>query len=571
MAIVLAALAVWMAYEMYARAQTEELWGHRTLVLLLAGWGLLVLFFYPKNQLLTWATLSGALLGLGFPGWLPLPFLMFIALVPLLFVEYALRDRADKPATFQVFRYSFHTFVVWNILSTAWIANSSIAAGLFTIIANSLLMTIPFVLAHHTRRVMERLGYAPLIAYWLVFEYLHYNWELHFPWLTLGNSFAQLPAFVQWYEYTGVLGGSLWVLLANVLFFEWLQVAHTRRQTLLRLSAWIALPIVFSLYQYFIWQEAEAGIEVVVVQPNYEPHYEESEVEEAEKLAKCLRLAEVQVTETTDYLLLPEATFGYAEVRQMEVYPTFQALREWAQRYPRLHIVSGANVYRELAPDEPATKVTRARPGSSFRYEAYNAAIQLRSNSRQVQLHKKSKLVPGPENFPFRRALFFLTPLLERFGGTTAGLGMEDQPVVFEGETARIAPLICYESVFGAYVSQFVRGGAQAIFIMTNDGWWDRSLGHRQHLYFASLRAIESRRSIARAANTGVSAFINSRGDIVESTAYGEAAAIKARISVHSAPTFYLQWGDMIGRLSLFVAAIFLLNTLVRNILQKEG
>ena len=136
---------------------------------------------------------------------------------------------------------------------------------------------------------------------------------------------------------------------------------------------------------------------------------------------------------------------------------------------------------------------------------------------------------------------------------------------------ARIAPVICYESIFGEYHNGYIKKGAQAIFIMTNDGWWDNTAGHRQHLYFASLRAIETRRGIARSANTGISAFVNQRGDILQPTKYGEAVAIKGSLHLNDAITFYVRWGDIIARVALFLTAIFLLNTIVKGKLKKAG
>lgn len=574
--IVLIAIAGWMSYDLYKLGQTQQLWGYRPLVLFLAAWTAIALLWFKPNRLLTWSTLSGILLGLGFPGWMPLPFLMFGALVPLLFAEDQVSKNSGQPSRGKVFKYSFHTFILWNILSTYWIANSSLVAGVFAIVANSLLMTIPFVLSHQTRRVMSRLGYAPLIAYWLVFEYLHYNWELNYPWLTLGNSFAQIPAFVQWYEYTGVLGGSLWILLSNVLIFQLVQLVKNKknyRGEAIRFGALILIPIGVSLFWYFRFEEAGKQIEVVVVQPNYEPHYVEPEVSEAAKLERCLELAAQEVTANTDYLIFPEAVFGFVETHQMNEYATFQRLRDWMKQYPKLHIISGVNAYHIFQDGEmpsDAARTDTSQSGAIIRYEMLNAAVQLSPNSQQIQLHKKSRLVPGPESFPFKRFLFFLTPVLEQFGGTTAGVGTEGEPTVFDNETAQIAPLICYESAFGEYVTYFVRRGAEAIVIMTNDGWWDHTAGHRQHLYFASLRAIETRRSVARAANTGVSAFVNQRGDILQKTTYEASAVIKETITLNQAPTFYIRWGDMIGRLSLFAAAIFVLNTFVRGIVRKE-
>lgn len=570
---VLVAIIGWMSYALYARAQQELLWGARPLVLLLAAWTLFVLVFYPKNRLLGLSTLSGLLLGLGFPGWLPLPFFLLVAFVPLLMVDKILFETAGKPEFKGIFKYSFHTFLLWNIISTYWIANSSLVAGIFTLLVNSALMTLPFLAFQLSRRVMPKLGYAPLLAYWLAFEYLHFKWELNYPWLTLGNGFAQLPELVQWYAFTGVFGGSLWVLLSNLLIIKIVQIHQNGvayKKEVMRLSALILIPVLFSLVQYFTFREIGEKIEVVVVQPGYEPHYAEPNVPEQTKVERCLELATQKVTDSTDYLVFPEATFGYMEVNEMQANPTFERLRDFMSKYPNLHIVTGASLYKVLRANEPNTPATRTtRQG--MRYEGYNAAVQLSPNSGDIPIHKKSKLVPGPESFPFKRYLFFLTPIIDKLGGTTAGLGTESIPQVFNTAKARIAPIICYESVFGEYITYYARRGAEALFIMTNDGWWDDTPGHWQHLYFASLRAVETRRWVARAANTGNSAFINQRGDRLQVTPYGKSDVIKLTLYLNDEPTFYIRWGDIIARINLFLTILFLLNTLVRNITKKEA
>lgn len=564
----LIALIGWMSYSIYARTQEELLWGARTLVLFLAFWTLVVVLFYPKNRLLGWSTLSGVLLGLGFPGWLPLPFLLFFGFVPLLQVVKKITEPSENQKVGSIFKYSFHTFLIWNILSTYWVANSSLVAGIFTLLANSLLMTFPFLAGQWTYKVLPRLGFAPLVSYWLAFEFLHFHWELNYPWLTLGNGFAQFPAVVQWYAYTGIFGGSLWILLVNLLIFKAIEIYRThksyRKTSILALVVTL-LPILLSLVQYFTFEETGDKIEVIAVQPGYEPHYAEPNTSEANKLERCVELTTKYLDLNTDYLIFPEATFGYVEITQMSVYPPFERLNELVRDHPGLHIVTGASVYRVIQADEPnteATRIARSQDGNSMRYEAYNAAVQLSTNAIEFPVHKKSRLVPGPESFPFKRILFFLKPLVEKMGGTTAGLGTDTIPMVFKSDKAMLAPMICYESVFGEYVASYVKSGAAALFIMTNDGWWDDTPGHWQHLYFASLRAIETRRSIARAANTGNSAFINQRGDIVEKTKYGEAAVIKSTLYLNQEQTFYVRWGDFLARISLFFTLLFVLASL---------
>ena len=108
----------------------------------------------------------------------------------------------------------------------------------------------------------------------------------------------------------------------------------------------------------------------------------------------------------------------------------------------------------------------------------------------------------------------FISKLLPSFGGTKWGYGVQKERSCFEhpADSLKIAPVICYESVFGNYVADYVRNGAEAIFIITNDGWWKNTNGYMQHLSYASLRAIETRRPVARAANTGISCIIDIRG-----------------------------------------------------------
>jgi apolipoprotein N-acyltransferase len=164
----------------------------------------------------------------------------------------------------------------------------------------------------------------------------------------------------------------------------------------------------------------------------------------------------------------------------------------------------------------------------------------------------------------------FLDKLAIDLGGSVGSLGTDkvQKPLIIN-DTLKIATIICYESVFGDYCTKFVKKGAQAFFLITNDGWWGNTPGHKQHLTFTSLRAIETRRSIARSANTGISCFVNQRGDIQQATDYWVPTAIKQDININSNITFYVKYGDYFGRISVFITAIFILITIVFGIRKK--
>jgi apolipoprotein N-acyltransferase len=124
---------------------------------------------------------------------------------------------------------------------------------------------------------------------------------------------------------------------------------------------------------------------------------------------------------------------------------------------------------------------------------------------------------------------------------------------------------ICYESIYGRFYTEYIKKGANLMFIITNDGWWDNTPGYRQHLTYASLRAVETRRSIARSANTGVSALINQRGEITARAGWWTPAVLKGTLHANDKHTFYVTHGDYIGRLACFVMLLLLLVTAVRR------
>lgn len=573
--LALFATSAWM----YHLNERQQLWGYLPLVQFSSLWAVLVLVVYPKfsamankDRLMGYAILSGILLRLGFPTF-PTTFLMFGAFIPLLLVEDAIAQSTKETAKAEVFRYSYLTFTLWNILATYWVGNTAFVAGLFAIFLSSAFMTIPFVLFHVVKKRMnEKMGYLAFVANWITFEYIYLNQEISWTWLNIGNAFAEWPSWVQWYEYTGVFGGALWILVANVIGFFWvrsyLKTNKIYLSEIVKWAAWVLVPIAFSLAMYANHEEKGKLVEVVVVQPNFEPHYVKFSLSHQERLQRFLGLSEKMLTDSTDYLVYPETAFNRIRTEQMLTDRSLRPIKNLVDKYPRLHLVTGISSQRIYRPGEPLGPAAREtqRGNQTIHWESANAAIQLTSGSSNVDYYNKGKLVPGAEFLPYRQIFFFLKPLVDKLGGTLAGLATSDEREIFDADNGgKIAPIICYESVYGEYTTEYVHKGANAFFIVTNDGWWDDTDGHRQHLAFASLRAIENRRSIARSANTGISAFVNQRGDILQPTAYDEPIAIKGSIQLNEEKTIYTKWGDLIARVMCFLSIVLLLNGFVKG------
>ncbi|MEP6647976.1 MAG: apolipoprotein N-acyltransferase, partial [Saprospiraceae bacterium] len=475
----------------------------------------------------------------------------------------------DRPSPKQIFFYSFHAFIIWNIITTFWVTNTAFIAGIFANFVYAALMSCTMTLVHVVgRRLPKQWFYVLFISFWISFEYLQHHWDFLWPWLTLGNALSQYPWAVQWYEYTGAFGGSLWILLVNV--SGYLMITRWLRAKPLRIwlySCLLLLPIILSLIIFYNTKEGDAKpVSVTVIQPNFEPHYEKFSIPEQDQLKRFLKLSRQGVDSSTSYLVFPETSFEGVQLNA-EDNPAVNLFQHFIDSFPNLHLVAGITSYRILKADELVNtnyRIHISPQGDSTYWDVQNSALQLSSGQKDFQVYFKSRLVPGPEMFPFKKILFVFKPVVVSLGGSYEGLTEQPERSVFKGGPLNVAPVICYESIFGEYCGGYVTKGATAFFIVTNDGWWDDTPGHIQHLKLGTLRAIEHRRPIARSANTGISCFIDIRGQIHQATKYGETTFIKGEIIPETRMTFYTSWGDLIAKGLVILSLVFLIIFIVQ-------
>ncbi len=515
---------------------------------------------------------SGLLLSLawlGFPGWS-----LFIAFLPLLLLDDFYVQNQGEYTSVSFFGWAFLSFLIWNGLTTWWILHATPAGALFAVLANSLLMSLVFWAAHLVRRKTRNVsGYLAYAAFWISFEFIHFHWDIEWPWLTLGNGFANDVRLVQWYEITGTTGGSLWVWLINLFIYRMLKhVADRKLRGRLIPFASIALvlvlfPVAWSLFRYHSWSETGSTRKVLIVQPNIDP-YSESHEQGAvnDKLLKFINIAEENLTPDVDYVAGPETVFeeNWNEARLFD-YPAFSRLQLLTGGGGNRCLIIGASTFRIY--DEPGDASSTARHSRDGTvYDVYNSALFI-DPSGGYQVYHKSILVPGVEKMPYRKYLRFLDRLMINLGGTSGSLGVQEEPTNFESPRGDlIAPAICYESVFGEYIATFIRKGAGLIFVITNDGWWKNTPGYKQHFSFSRLRAIETRRTVVRCANTGISGFVNPRGEVIRQSRWWEESALTGEVTISHHITFYVRYGDWMARTALLVSILLLLNMLVLSI-----
>lgn len=482
---------------------------------------------------------------------------MLGALVPLLVLSERYSD--SRGDWWRMCGWTAMTFLLWNFATIWWVWNAA-PIGVFTASIVGTFYNLCGIMAYHytSKRAPRALAYTLLVSIWLATEWAYNSAEvMTFPWLLLGHGFSNDVMAVQWYEYTGIFGGSLWVLCSNIAIFEALR---TRLRSRIVLAvAIIIVPVIVSLSLYWSYDPTERSVQISVVQPNVPCYDEEREAAGMEDPTATIYSLMGEVPTGTQFVLLPESSLAYI--------PAIGSIDEactkrYATRLRALHggkkrdmkLISGASTVRYYG-DVEATET--ARYAYFGYYDLYNSALLIDADGEVEQIYHKQKLVIGVEAIPFRR-------LLKNFkvdlGGVSGQLGWGERHLVFEGGDAKIGPAICYEGLYGDHFAGFVRAGAEAMAVVSNDGWWGDTPGHKRLFDFCRLRAIETRRAIARSANTGISGFISPRGEnIGEPLEWDERGVLTCDVELRDDITFYTKYGDWVARIAIYIAALALM------------
>lgn len=524
-----------------------------------------------KNLFL--ALLSGVLLALSWPTY-GFPGLLFFAFVPLLYIERSVRLSESKHRAWKIFGLSYAAFFLWNIISTYWLYFATPFGMWFAVLVNTLLMSL-VILTYHF--VAKRASFGPatafLVFFWICFEKLHLVWEFSWPWLNLGNGFSTYTSWVQWYEYTGTFGGTLWVLVVNISIFKTFLLYQKYRDKAilyrgaLKNAVFVFVPISISLLILHNYHPKGEQIEVVILQPNIDPYTEKYNTSDKRVGVLLNDLAKKSIDPNTDLVLAPETV--YADGTRRRHFNNSVAkfyTQEMLLGNPGLSFLGGISMV-EFITDKKKVKAEANLLKPGLWYNDYNSALFMNNETDSVAFYHKSKLVVGVENFPYQEILKpILGDVMIDLGGTVSMKTTQSNREVFTlSNGQKVAPIICYESVYGAYVTGYVKNGAQLLAIITNDAWWGDTQGHKQHLSYACLRAIETRRAVARSANTGISAFINQKGEITAHLGYTKQGSLKGNVMLNKEKTFYVKHGDYIARISLFLALFIFLFSFARK------
>lgn len=497
-------------------------------------------------------------------GWLTL-----VGFVPLLCAERIATGCRMK----RFWLWHYLAFVLWNAATTFWIWNATAGGAVFAILANAAQMSLIFGVFRFSRRVFKGvLPYVFLMVMWIAWERFYFSAEISWPWLTLGNAFAGTTRMVQWYSVTGTLGGSLWIWLVNLCIFSlmcsiseggWWERGYKSQMAILAgVLLLVAVPPIASSVMYKHYEEkSESEVKTLIAQPNIDMYQKFGRMSQMEQNAALLELMK-DAEEGTGLFIAPETFTSDVILNDVAGSGTWQSsvsfLRDF---YPSSNLLFGASTIE--------IKMQRSRPSLLAReygnawQESRNSALIVDAEG-ETEICHKSKLVVGVEKTPYPR---FFGKIDDLLGGVMGRcIPQKEASCLHLKDSTAFGCAICYESVYGEYCTEYVKKGAKFLAVITNDAWWGDTPGYRQHFNYSRLRAIELRRDIARCANTGLSAFIDQRGDVVSCTEWWKKETLEGTVHTNSEITTFAKYGDIPGKGCTLAFLLLLLALLVRTV-----
>jgi len=543
-----------------------------------------------------YAILSGVLLALAFPP-LPFPLLAFIAMTPLLFI-YSREQHTPKP-----FLYVYITFFIYHVGTNWWISSWTpqtdrylLAAGLALDILHPFFFFIPFWIFFIFK---NKIGFDRAILYfpfiYLAFEWLHNLGEIGYSWLTLGYTQILNTWWIQFIDLTGIWGASFLLLWTNVFFVKLsLLIINSKNKNFFKLllSNKLAtnyligiLLIIFVPYFYnffvikqFNYQDNLVNhktLNVGIVQPNINPWVKWSD-DPTTQIALHQRMSDSLITEISkinnpdinrlDLLIWSETAIPYVSV-EFNSFEDISILEKWVTKNQVPLLTGFSQFYIFPEGSTPSQWAERLLYSTDQYYVAYNSAVIIEpyktySRTSLPQVYQKTRLTPFAENFPYKDIFPFAVDWFNWGVGISnweKGTGAKNLVVKKESDSIKVGTIICIESIYPDYIRQFVKQGAEMLTIITNDAWYDHTVGPRQHYLIACARAIENRRYIARVANTGVSGLISPLGKSVYEIEQYKQKAMDFRVPLMANETIYTKYGDWLPILSFIIVLIFLI------------
>jgi apolipoprotein N-acyltransferase len=496
---------------------------------------------------------SGILLGISFP---PFPFpttlLLFLGFIPYLYVL------ERRKTLSEINRATYLMTFVLALITVYWVGSWQSEADPFLMIGGGAMllalpgvMLIPSTLYYFSTKIFKKkIGIWLLPVFWVTAEYLLTLTDLKFPWVVMGNGLAKFTTIIQAADIIGVFGLSLVVLYINIFFYKsFVRYKERNKKYIIYSATAILLFTTFFIYgiiKISSFKISERKVKVGIIQPDINP-WKKWELGTVQELVNdYLQLSQIAVDQDVKLIVWPETAlpvYIMSGKYQAELDSIYKFLE--ANNISLLTGMPHINFYYDSTnvPDDAKFNQT-----ANHYYTTYNSVLLLEPGTRNYQQYGKMNLVPLGEHVPFSDQFKFLSEVF-KWGVGLGGWNVGKDTTLFKAHIlnsakdseVNIGGIVCYESIFPLFVTNFVRKGADFIAVVTNDSWYGNSSGPYQHKEFADLRAVENRRAVVRCANGGVSCIINPLGETIAETEMFIRTVLVGEVPLQNEITFYTE------------------------------
>jgi apolipoprotein N-acyltransferase len=526
-----------------------------------------------RNRMLL--IISGILMGLSFPPF-PFPFqlLMFAGLVPLLMVIEKKERLLDINRAVYLFGFVFSLITLYWVGSWQKEADPFLMiSGILLVFVNPVFFMIPSTLLYYSRKIIPS-GWALYLFpfYWITYEYLYMLTDASFPWLILGGGLSKFTSYIQIADVIGTLGLSLFVVYINVFLYKaWFNFRLNSTEYAAAVTGAVLLfiiPVIYGYYTFSSFSLSDKKIKVGIIQPNINPWDKWAGGNLNDLTQLHLDLSKKAVDNGARLLIWPETAlpvylFGGSYPHIVKQIDDFLLKED-------VYLLTGMPHVIFYNKDDSIPDDAKYSESSGYYYRTYNAILLIEPGTGIIQQYGKMKLVPFGERVPFVDLFPFLGDLI-KWGVGLGGWNVGRDTTIFKAayneyeDTVKINALVCYESIYPYFISQFIQKEAELITIVTNDSWYGNSSGPYQHKEFAVLRGVENRKSVIRAANGGISTIIDPLGRTVVETEMFTRDIINGEVVLQSGTTFFTRNSSIIPSLASFLSVITIVIFLIRK------
>jgi apolipoprotein N-acyltransferase len=518
--------------------------------------------------------LSGVMIGISYPP-IPLPYLVFVAFVPYFFVIQKRDGLAD------INRFTYFTMFIYNLITLYWVGgwlpNSDpflMIAGTTLFFFNPLVFLIPSTLYYLTKKyVNKNLALYLFPLFWITFEFTYSLTDFNFPWLTLGNSLSYFTNYIQIADIVGVYGLSVLILFANIFVYQFkrdLSLRKTNKRALAIFTLIIIIPIIYGNYRIISFSSQDGSVKVGLIQPNIDPNEKWSDGNLNQKINSYFELSQKAIEEGAKIIIWPETAL-----------PVYLLAGTYPNEVNRIHKFVDSNNVSILTgmPDATYYYNTKKAPEDAkpirdgkVMYTSYNSILLFNPSSKDVQKYGKMKLVPFGEKVPLVESLPFLGEWIKwnvGIGSWNTGHDTTVFKTLVDEKEINIGGIICIESIYPIFTSQFVERGAEFISVVTNDSWYGDTSGPYQHKEISVIRAVENKRSVVRAANGGISCLIDPLGRTISETSMYTKDYLVVDVPLNSELTFYTESPWLIPMSASVISILIVLLSIFSKVKQK--